>query len=195
MALRIVSCARELSEFLLKRAQISEMRPITANTRPTFAGSTTPHEIFCMVSQAPPPTRIEMMLQKISFDFSVFMMPTFLMKKLSFLKYRGKENICILSVCRNVYIRTEELTIPISEITSSVMGWIAFCHSTTFAVVGRSPRSGCELACPATHHFLNPLARLVWGSTGIFWSLPLTPIGQVNGSPGFPTKAPCMSLP
>jgi len=30
-----------------------------------------------------------MMLQKISFDFSVFMMPTFLMKKLSFLKYRG----------------------------------------------------------------------------------------------------------
>ena len=61
------------------------MRPITANTRPTFAGSTTPHEIFCMVSQAPPPTRIEMMLQKIYFDFSVFMMPTFLMKKLSFL--------------------------------------------------------------------------------------------------------------
>ena len=85
LALRIVSCARELSEFLLKRAQISEMRPIIANTRPTFAGSTTPHEIFCMVSQATPPTRIEMMLQKISFDFSVFMMPTFLMKKLSFL--------------------------------------------------------------------------------------------------------------
>ena len=25
--------------------------------------------------------------------------------------------------------------------------------------MGRSPRSGCELACPATHHFLNPLAQ------------------------------------
>ena len=109
----------------MKRAQISEMRPITANTRPTFAGSTTPHEIFCMVSQATPPTRIEMMLQKISFDFSVFMMPTFLMKKLSFLKYRGKENICILSVCRNVYIRTEELTIPISERVIHLGGFVS----------------------------------------------------------------------
>ena len=195
MALRIVSCARELSEFLLKRAQISEMRPITANTRPTFAGLLHPMKYSAWLARLLRLRELRWCSRKFLFDFSVFMMPTFLMKKLSFLKYRGKENICILSVCRNVYIRTEELTIPISEITSSARGWIAFCRSTTFAVVGRSPRSGCELACPATHHFLNPLARLVWGSTGIFWSLPLKPIGQVNGSPGFPTKAPCMSLP